>query len=49
MLALQLHEITLLHECSPVNLLHIYRTPYLKNTSGRLLLKTITETSEKYF
>ena len=24
--------------CSPVNLLHIFRTPFLKNTSGRLLL-----------
>ena len=25
--------------CSPVNLLHIFRTPFPKNTSGRLLLK----------
>ena len=33
-------EITLRHGCSPVNLLHIFRTPFLKNTSGRLLLKT---------
>ena len=24
---------------SPVNLLHIFRTPFLKNTSGLLLLK----------
>ena len=31
--ALQL-EITLRHECSPVNLLHISRTPFLKNTYG---------------
>ena len=31
-------EITLRHGCSPVNLLHISRTPFLKNTSGRLLL-----------
>ena len=31
-------EITLRHGCSPVNLLHIIRTPFLKNTSGRLLL-----------
>ena len=23
--------------CSPVNLLHIFRTPFLKNTSGELL------------
>ena len=29
-----------LHECSPVNLLHIFRTPFLKNASGRLLVKT---------
>ena len=25
-------EITLQHGCSPVNLLHIFRTPFLKNT-----------------
>ena len=31
-------EITLGHGCSPVNLLHIYRTPFLRNTSGWLLL-----------
>ena len=31
-------EISLQHECSPVNLLHIFRTPFLKNTSGRLLM-----------
>ena len=30
-------EITLRHGCSPVILLHISRTPFLKNTSGRLL------------
>ena len=34
-------EITLRHGCSPVNLLHIFRTPFLKNTSGRLLLNKI--------
>ena len=32
-------EITLWHGCSPINLLHISRTPFLKNISGRLLLK----------
>ena len=32
-------EITLLHWCFPVSLLHIFRTPFLpKNTSERLLL-----------
>ena len=31
-------EITLRHGCSPVNLLYIFRTPFSKNTSGRLLL-----------
>ena len=31
-------EIKLRHECSPVNLLHIFRTPFLKNTSRGLLL-----------
>ena len=31
-------EITLRHGCSPVNLLHIFRTPFLKNISGRQLL-----------
>ena len=30
-------EITLPHECSPVNLLHIFRTNLLKNTPGWLL------------
>ena len=33
-------EITFRHGCSPVNLLHIFRTPFLKNTSGWLLLTT---------
>ena len=31
-------EIALWHECSLVNLLHIFRQPFTKNTSGRLLL-----------
>ena len=31
-------EITLRRGCSPVNLLHIFRIPFPKNTSGRLLL-----------
>ena len=32
-------EIALGHGCSPVNLLHIFRAPSPKNTSGRLLLE----------
>ena len=31
-------EITLWHGCSPVNLLHIFRIPFYKNTSGGLVL-----------
>ena len=31
-------EIILRHGCSPVNLLHIFRTPFIKNISGWLLL-----------
>ena len=31
-------EITLQHGCSSVNLLHVFRTPFLKNTSGQLIL-----------
>ena len=35
-------EIALRHGCSPVYLLHIFRTPFLKNTSERLLLPVLT-------
>ena len=31
-------EKTFQHGCSPVNMLHIFRTSFPKNTSGRLLL-----------
>ena len=31
-------EIALRHGFSPVNFLHIFRTPFPKSTSGRLLL-----------
>ena len=31
-------EITLQHGCCPINLLDIFRTPFLKNSSGGLLL-----------
>ena len=34
-------EITLWHGCSPVNLLHIFRTCLYKNTSGRLVASAI--------
>ena len=34
-------EIALWHGCSPVNLLHIFRTPFPKNTSGWLLLNVL--------
>ena len=40
-------EITLRHGCSTVNLLHIFRTPFLKNTFGWLLLKKLLKI--KYF
>ena len=38
-------EIALRHGCSPVNLLHIFRTTFLNNTSGRLLLKCVFRSS----
>ena len=34
-------EITFRHRCSPVNLLYIFRSPFPKNTSRRLLLKKV--------
>ena len=34
----EITEITLRHGCSAVNLLHIFRAPFPKNKSGRLLL-----------
>ena len=36
-------EITLWHEYSPVNLQHIFRTPFPRNTFGRLLLNFVSE------
>ena len=38
-------EITLRHGCSLVNLLYIFRTPFLKSTSGRLLLILVITTA----
>ena len=37
-------EITLRHGCSPVSLLDIFRTRFLKNTFGRLLLEIFKNT-----
>ena len=31
-------EVTIWHRCSPVDLLHIFRTRFYKNTSGGMLL-----------
>ena len=42
-------EITLWHGCSPVNLLHIFRTPFPKNTSGGLLLLILKLTCHNIF
>ena len=36
-------EITLRHGCCPVNLLHIFRTPFYKNISGWLLVYIFPE------
>ena len=44
-------EIALRHGCSPVNWLHIFRTPFLKKTTGRLVLYlhswTLTQSERK--
>ena len=40
-------ETTLRYGCSPVNLLHIFRTPFLENTSWSLLLKLSHKTPDK--
>ena len=42
-------EIALRHGCSPVNLLHIFRSPFPENTSERLLLKSVWSHSESVF
>ena len=39
-------EIALRHGCSPVNLLHIFGTPFPESTSGRLLLENIFHGSD---
>ena len=40
-------EIVLRHGCSPVNLQHIFRTPFPKNTSGGLLLYPATSQKKR--
>ena len=42
-------QVPLRHACSPVNLLHIFRTPYLKSTSEWLLLSIVARLGNKYF
>ena len=39
-------EITLQHGYSSVNMLHVFRTPFLKNTYGGLLLKSTISCKE---
>ena len=41
-------EITLRHGCSPVSLLHFFRMPFLKNTSGWLLLVYVFNLHKKW-
>ena len=44
-------SVTFRHGCSHVKMLHIFRTPFPKNTSGGLLLHLygkITTSQEKY-
>ena len=42
-------EIALRHGCSPVNLLHVVRTPFPKNSSEELLLLFENDESEDRF
>ena len=46
-IAMQLYQNTFCHECSLVNLLHIFGTPFPKNTSGGLLLYPATSLKER--
>ena len=41
-------EIALSHGCSPVNLLHIFRTPFPKITSGGLLLNIVLKSIVRF-
>ena len=40
-------EIALWHGSSPVNLLHIFRIPFRKNTSGRVLLTVMRAATKR--
>ena len=42
-------EIALRYGCAPVNLLHMFWTPFPKNTSGRLLLQRSTLLCTRFF
>ena len=42
-------EITLRHGCSPVNLRHMFKTPFPKNTSAGMLLEVKQLRSEGKF
>ena len=39
-------EIAFPHGCSPVNLLHLFRTPFPKNTSGGLLNRNLAQNAQ---
>ena len=41
-----LTETTPRNMCFPLNLLHIFRTPFLKNISGGLILKLVVDKTE---
>ena len=45
-ITLQLYWNCTRHECSSVKLLHIFRTPFFKNTSGRLFLNIFIQISD---
>ena len=42
-------EIRLRYECSPANLLYIFRTPFYKKTCGGLLLEFKTTNAGRHF
>ena len=44
----KLKKVALRHGCSQVNLLHIFRTSFLKITSGRLLLQYLISWCAKF-